>query len=59
MSLLKDAIREWDLAVEIEAARLIEDGLPPFDAMELAVKTISAERRDRARQRVKGGVNEA
>lgn len=46
---LRDAISEWDFEVEYEAARLIEGGMPPCDAMPKAVETVSAKRRAKAR----------
>lgn len=36
---LQDAIREHDIDVEYEAARLVRLGVPPWEAMERAVKT--------------------
>jgi hypothetical protein len=41
---LKDAIKKWDADVEAEAVKLIQNGVPPYDAMERARNTISRRR---------------
>lgn len=44
MSRLDDAIRSYGAEVESEAVRLIEGGVPPFDAMEQARNNVRARR---------------
>ena len=41
---LQDAIRQWDREVEIEAVRLIESGVPPYDAIKRAGDIVSQRR---------------
>lgn len=43
-----EATRAWDAEVDAEAARLIERGIPPFDAVIRAREIVSARRRNRA-----------
>ena len=38
------ARREWDLAVDLKAAELVRNGIPPAQAMEKAVRLVQAER---------------
>jgi hypothetical protein len=45
---LKEAIDKWDSEVSGETARLIERGVPPFDAVECAVKNVSTRRSSKA-----------
>ena len=42
---LKDAIRSWDIEVEAKAEELIKRGVPPYEAVEQAVKIVSSDRR--------------
>ena len=42
---LLEAIREWDAAVQKEAAKLIRQGTPPYDAVEKAVRQVIEQRR--------------
>ena len=44
MSRLDDAIRSYDAEVEAEAVKLIEGGMPPFDAMEQARSNVRVRR---------------
>jgi hypothetical protein len=52
----RDAIREWDLDVDLETARLIREGTPPYDAVEQAKKIVSRRRMKKAQK--DGEVNE-
>ena len=47
---LQRAISSWQAEVDYEAARLIESGVAPYDAIEQARKNVS-ERRKRNTQR--------
>ena len=49
MSRLDDAIRSYEAEVESEAARLIEGGVPPFDAMEQARNNVRVRRMKKVR----------
>ena len=42
---MKDAIRSWDIEVEAKAEELIKRGVPPYEAVEQAVKIVSSDRR--------------
>ncbi len=42
---LRDALREWDLEMEQETAKLIEQGLAPWAAAEQARKNVFRRRR--------------
>lgn len=44
LNTLKSAMRDWEFEVEQESIRLIERGVPPYDAMEQAVKNVSKAR---------------
>ena len=45
---LKKVIREWESEVENETQRLVEQGMPPYDAMEQATKNVSARRKQKS-----------
>jgi hypothetical protein len=45
---LERAMRGWDAEVDAEAARLVEAGVAPFDAVVRARDSVSARRRKRA-----------
>jgi hypothetical protein len=47
-------IRRWDNEVDAEAAKLIRRGVPPYQAVEQAVKNIS-QRRAQEAEGTKGG----
>jgi hypothetical protein len=47
MSELDDAIQRWYNEVAAEAIRLIEAGVPPYDAMERARRMVSDNRRSK------------
>ena len=49
MSRLDDAIRSYDAEVEAEAVKLIEGGMPPFDAMEQARSNVRVRRMQKVR----------
>ena len=49
MSRLDDAIRSYDAEVEAEAVKLIEGGMPPFDAMEQARSYVRVRRMQKVR----------
>lgn len=51
MSDFERARRDWDLEVDREAAKLVEEGVPPFDAIERARNTVTRRRREAARER--------
>jgi hypothetical protein len=40
-----NAKRQWDAEVDRKAAELIERGVPPYEAIEQAVKIVSLKRR--------------
>lgn len=48
---LKNAIGDWDAEVQTETVRLIEEGTPPYDAADEAMKIVSARRKAKAHQR--------
>lgn len=52
---LRMAIEDWDREVEAECVRLIEEGNPPFDAMEMAQKIVSNRRAEQREQRAEKG----
>ena len=49
MSRLDDAIRSYDAEVEAEAVKLIEGGMPPFEAMEQARSNVRVRRMRKVR----------
>lgn len=49
MSRLDDAIRSYDAEVEAETVKLIEGGMPPFEAMEQARSNVRVRRMRKVR----------
>lgn len=47
---VQQAIRKWDAEVDRETVRLIEAGVPPFDAVEQARKIVERRREAAAAQ---------
>jgi hypothetical protein len=47
---LDSVIRSWEIEVESEAERLINEGVPPYDAVEQARDIVSRRRRGKATQ---------
>ena len=47
---LQKALADWHSEVDIEMAKLIESGVPPFDAATKAASNIMARRRRKAEQ---------
>jgi len=45
MGLIAEVIRKWESEVEEETIKLIEDGMPPWQATEKAVQIVSYRRR--------------
>ena len=48
-SKLREATREWEYEVDTEAARLVESGVPPFDAIAQARDLVVEKRGSRGR----------
>lgn len=48
-------MRAWDIEVDAEMARLIEEGVPPFDAAGRARDIVSRRRRKASRRPSVGG----
>jgi len=48
MGIFKEAKRDWDMEVQREAARLVEEGTPPYVAIERAANTIERKRLKKA-----------
>jgi len=44
MRQFEEAKREWESEVDTEAARLVKQGIPPFDALEQARRNVSMRR---------------
>ena len=51
---LRHAISAWDAEVTEESIRLIETGVPPYDAMERARNIVSRRRARQASQKERG-----
>ncbi len=45
MGTFKSAVISWEIEVEHEAARLVKQGVPPWDAIEQARENVSRRRR--------------
>ncbi len=46
-NILSEAIKRWDDEVDTEAANLIENGVPPFEARREATLIVSGRRREK------------
>lgn len=45
----RNAARRWDNEVDAEAARLVEEGIPPFEAMRRATEIVSQRRKHKGK----------
>lgn len=51
MSLFSRVVRDWENEVDEVAARLVEDGVPPFQAMQRAREIVRERRQQAAAER--------